>query len=123
MLPTKWANSSPRKWPSASADTCSRTVFVCFISFTCLPSLAGLVVQQRLDLGRNRLAGPENPRSNGADRTVHDLGDFFVTHTLDFPQRHRLPEFSRQRFHGRLDSRRNFIGRQHGLGGLVADWF
>ncbi len=56
------------------------------------PALAIARVQQRPQPQRNRLSRPKNPRTNGADRAVHQFCDLFVAQTFDLAQRDRLPE-------------------------------
>ena len=52
-------------------------------------------VQQRFELGRNRLAGAENPRAHGADRAIHGLGDVLVAHAFHFAQGDRHAQLFR----------------------------
>jgi hypothetical protein len=50
------------------------------------PAFAGLVTEQGFDLGRDRLARPEDPAAYGSDGTVHGLGNLFVAQAFDLAQ-------------------------------------
>jgi hypothetical protein len=99
-LPDDRAKRSPSSCPSASADICSRSVsrssviissLVCPLNHRPSPPFATLVFQHGPNPGRNRLARPENPRTDRANRTSHDFGDFLIAQPVDLAQGHRLP--------------------------------
>src|SRR5690606_10107891 len=88
--------------PSASAETCSRS-----LSF-----IVSFPIQQGLQSIGYGFARAEYPRSHGSDRTVHGSSDLLVAHAFQFAQHDRGTQFFRQFVDGAFHRQLYFVGKR-----------
>ena len=67
---------------------------------------------QRTDLFSDRISRPENSRPDSANRALHGLCYFLVTHAFQFTQDDRCPQILRQCANGTLYGLLQFVAER-----------